>query len=113
MKLSTLIDGLDIKRIAGDIEIEINGLAQNSKLVKPGDLFVSIEGFVVDGHEYISEAISKGAKAIVVQKDISLNQDCLLYTSTYCIHALFSVKYKSAGNRKTTCQGKIFCLDCT
>ncbi len=75
MKLSTLIDGLDIKRIAGDIEIEINGLAQNSKLVKPGDLFVSIEGFVVDGHEYISEAISKGAKAIVVQKDISLNQD--------------------------------------
>ena len=75
MKLSTLIQGLPVENIKGNIEIEIDGLAQNSKLVQPGDLFVSIVGFTTDGHNYIPEAISKGAKAILVQKEIPINGD--------------------------------------
>jgi UDP-N-acetylmuramoyl-L-alanyl-D-glutamate--2,6-diaminopimelate ligase len=75
MKLSTLIQGLPVENIKGNREIEINGLAQNSKLVQPGDLFISITGFTTDGHNYIPEAISKGAKAILVQKEIPINSD--------------------------------------
>lgn len=37
----------------------------NSKLVKPGDIFVAIKGHTVDGHDYIEEAIKNGASKIV------------------------------------------------
>lgn len=75
MKLSTLIQGLPVEKVEGNLEIEIKGLAQNSKFVQPGDLFVSIVGFVADGHDYIAEAISKGAKAVLVQKEVPINSD--------------------------------------
>ena len=32
----------------------------NSRKVKPGDTFVAIKGFTVDGHDYIEEAIKNG-----------------------------------------------------
>lgn len=32
----------------------------NSKLVKPGQIFVAICGHTVDGHDYIEEAIKNG-----------------------------------------------------
>ena len=39
----------------------------NSKLVEPGDTFVAIKGNTVDGHQYIEEAINKGARFIVAE----------------------------------------------
>ncbi len=80
MKLSTLIQGLPVEKIKGNREIEIKGLAQNSKLVQPGDLFICIAGFVDDGHHYIPEAISRGANAIVVQKEVPINTDIATIT---------------------------------
>lgn len=38
----------------------------NSRLVKPGDTFVAIKGSVVDGHNYIEDAIKNGATTVVV-----------------------------------------------
>lgn len=70
MKLSDLIEDLPVRKIKGSTDIEITGLTQNSKLVEPGNLFACIVGFATDGHEYIPEAIGRGAKAILLQKDI-------------------------------------------
>ena len=53
-------------------DMDITGIATNSNLVKKGDLFVCIHGFYCDRHDYIEEAIRKGANAIVVDKDISI-----------------------------------------
>ena len=33
----------------------------NSRKIKPGDTFVAIKGFTVDGHDYIEDAIKAGA----------------------------------------------------
>ncbi len=46
------------------------------KKVREGDLFVAFKGLTRDGHTYISEAISKGAKAIVTEKPLE-PQRCL------------------------------------
>jgi len=75
VKLSELIKDLSIDKVYGSTDIEIKGISQNSKTVKDGYLFVCIEGFVVDGHVYISEAIKNGARAILLQKDINIDKN--------------------------------------
>ena len=42
----------------------------NSKLVKPGQTFVAIKGYTVDGHDYIEDAIKNGATAIIAEKEV-------------------------------------------
>ncbi len=56
-----------------DIEDDrlITGIKINSKEVEKGDLFVCTMGVNVDRHEYIDEAIAKGAVAIVVSREIA------------------------------------------
>ncbi len=75
MRLTTLIQDLPVKKIQGNAEIEIRSITQNSKEVKPGSLFVCIPGFIVDGHDYIPEALARGAKALIVEREIPLNSD--------------------------------------
>jgi len=50
---------------AGDMKIDINKIEFDSRLIRPGDLFVAIKGTQTDGHEYIYSAIEKGAIAII------------------------------------------------
>ena len=47
---------------------ESPGLCTDSRLVKAGDIFVAVKGTVYDGHEFIDEALARGAKYIVCQK---------------------------------------------
>lgn len=70
MKLSTLIQPLMIKQERGDMDTEISGIQIDSRKVKPGDLFVARVGFTADGHDFIDQAIEKGAKALLVQKEV-------------------------------------------
>lgn len=44
------------------------GLCTDSRLVETGDIFVALEGTVCNGHDFIDEAVSRGAKYIVSQK---------------------------------------------
>ncbi len=46
----------------------INRIFINSKEVKPNSLFIAIKGTRVDGHDYIEDAIKKGAKFIVCEQ---------------------------------------------
>ena len=49
-------------------EIEVTSLHYNTRDVRPGGLFVAIEGFSTDGHRYIQDAVDMGAVAVVAQK---------------------------------------------
>lgn len=49
-----------------------SGIADNSKNVKKGFVFVAMRGIKSDGHNYINEAIKNGATLIVGEKDINL-----------------------------------------
>ena len=42
----------------------------NSKLIKPGQTFVAIKGYTVDGHDYIEDAIKNGATAVIAEKNV-------------------------------------------
>lgn len=73
MRLAEIIKGLELVRVRGRLDIEVRGIAYNSKKVCPDFIFVAVEGLRLDGHSFIGEAISKGARAIVVSKDIDIN----------------------------------------
>ena len=70
MKLSELITNLDTKEIIGDLNLNIKGIYHDSREVKRDFLFVCIKGFTSDGHNFIDEAIKKGAVALVVKEKI-------------------------------------------
>ncbi len=68
MKLLDLITALDGAQVLSHTEAAITGIAADSRQVKPGDLFVSIPGARVDGHQFIHQAIERGAVAVVVER---------------------------------------------
>ena len=58
------IDFSDVPRI------EILHIESDSRLIKPGDLFVALEGGSTDGHNFINAAIANGAAAAVGRKPV-------------------------------------------
>ncbi|MFO7712802.1 UDP-N-acetylmuramoyl-L-alanyl-D-glutamate--2,6-diaminopimelate ligase [Desulfosarcina sp.] len=50
--------------------LEITAVHYDSRLIKPGGLFVAIPGFTTDGHHYIQDAVDRGALAVVAQKPV-------------------------------------------
>ncbi len=69
MKLKQIIaevGDIDAEKVA---DRDISGIAYDSRRVTPGMIFVAIPGRNVDGHEYISKAISRGAAAVICQSD--------------------------------------------
>src|SRR6185503_11670006 len=51
-------------------DIRITGISIDSRLVKPGHLFVAMRGGSTDGHDFIPKAIENGAVAIVGDQDL-------------------------------------------
>ncbi|WP_243298934.1 UDP-N-acetylmuramoyl-L-alanyl-D-glutamate--2,6-diaminopimelate ligase [Bacillus litorisediminis] len=62
--------GNDIISLSNIHDLEITGITDNSKDIKKGYLFIAIKGYSSDGHEYIEEAVQKGASAIIGEKKI-------------------------------------------
>jgi UDP-N-acetylmuramoyl-L-alanyl-D-glutamate--2,6-diaminopimelate ligase len=67
MFLRELLSELSFARLEGDERAEVMGLTYDSRRVRPGDLFVAIRGFHVDGHDFIPEAMQRGATTIVAE----------------------------------------------
>ena len=72
MKLKEILKGLDVLSTTGDLNIDIDNIAYDSRKVGKNTLFICIKGFNSDGHKYIESAIEKGAKAFLVEDDINI-----------------------------------------
>ncbi len=68
MKLSQLLENVEILNTNVDLTMEITSVAYDSRKVTPGCLFVAITGFATDGNRYIPMALEKGAVAVVTAK---------------------------------------------
>ncbi len=61
-KLNELIDT--------KIDVEIKGIKTNSKEIEKNDLFICTDRGTLDRHQFIDDAIEKGASAVIVKKDV-------------------------------------------
>ena len=68
MKLKELLADIDVLEANADLSMEIAGVSYDSRLTKPGDLFVAITGYETDGHRFIPAALEKGAACVLCQR---------------------------------------------
>ena len=68
MKLSKLLQEVEVLRSQVEGDPEIGEVRYDSRAVQPGDLFVAIRGFATDGHKYIASALENGAAAVVCEQ---------------------------------------------
>jgi len=66
--LGELIAGVSGARVVGDAQIEIAEVREDSRQVKPGDLFVAIPGALADGRRFLADAAARGASALVIEE---------------------------------------------
>jgi len=64
MKLLELLRGVDVRAEVTDVDI--TSVTADSRLVKPGALFVAIPGTAMDGAKFVPQALEKGAAAVVL-----------------------------------------------
>lgn len=67
MDLKKLLSVCGPHEVRGSTEIKVTGISYDSRSVVPGDMFFAIPGFATDGRQYVSEAIQKGATALVFE----------------------------------------------
>lgn len=60
----------------------VTGISYDSRNIKPGDIFVCLTGEKTDGHSFVKEAESKGAKVIIAQKKIETTLPVLYVDDT-------------------------------
>ncbi|MDD5622099.1 MAG: UDP-N-acetylmuramoyl-L-alanyl-D-glutamate--2,6-diaminopimelate ligase [Actinomycetota bacterium] len=69
--MDNVLKEINYKKICGNTEMDIKSLSINSKNELKDSLFIAIDGFKQDGHDYVKEAASNGAIASIVQKKVS------------------------------------------
>ncbi|NLW55395.1 MAG: UDP-N-acetylmuramoyl-L-alanyl-D-glutamate--2,6-diaminopimelate ligase [Firmicutes bacterium] len=72
MKLKTILEGIPVLDVTGDLETEISAVVLNSQQVTPGTLFIALQGSRHDGHQFVAEAIARGAAAVMVERTVDV-----------------------------------------
>ena len=88
MTLSKLLEGVPVIKMLQTMygkmvvtqEIEIRGIQYDSRKVERDNVFVAIRGAATDGHQYINQAVAKGATVVVVEDDQALSDSFFVHT---------------------------------
>ena len=74
-KLIDILENVDYELVKGSIEVDIKDIKDNSQKVEDGDLFIALVGTTADSHKFIPSAIKQGAKVIVIERDVEIDED--------------------------------------
>ena len=73
MQLASIVKDLEFELVKGDLNIDVEAVAFDSREVVQNSVFVAVSGFTVDGHSFIPKAVSLGATAVIVEKDVQVD----------------------------------------
>ncbi|QNL43651.1 UDP-N-acetylmuramoyl-L-alanyl-D-glutamate--2,6-diaminopimelate ligase [Oscillibacter hominis] len=68
MKLKELLRDIIVLDTNADGDLEITGVSYDSRKTRPGDLFVAMPGYSMDGHAFIGKAAAAGAACVLCER---------------------------------------------
>jgi UDP-N-acetylmuramoyl-L-alanyl-D-glutamate--2,6-diaminopimelate ligase len=72
IELERLSQAVHAERTVNPAPVTVTDLAYDARRVEPGALFVCVPGLKADGHDFASEAVAKGAAALLVERPLEL-----------------------------------------
>src|SRR5438067_10332062 len=83
MQLKTLVAALSPRQIIGPLDRVVESIAYDSRRVQRNGLFVALRGEKSDGHQFIEQAVEKGATVIVTEQEVqSPRATCVVVDNT-------------------------------
>ena len=58
------------KLLGTPLDLKVKGVSIDSRTLEKGELFLALKGPSFDGHDFIEEALKRGASSFVVEKKI-------------------------------------------
>ena len=71
VELARIAETLAPSQVVGDLHVEIDDLAYDTRVLQPGALFFCVPGARFDGHDLAERAIEAGAAALVVERPVA------------------------------------------
>ena len=65
--LQSILFGVSLREVVGTTDLQVSDIQIDSRKIASGCVFVAIKGVQVDGHNFITTAIDKGATVIVCE----------------------------------------------
>lgn len=90
MKLRELAELIVGAKIQGDPETIVQRIQADSRQLKRGDLFLCLRGHTVDGHDFIDEALRKGASALVTERSVAADVPQIIVKNSREAMAVFA-----------------------
>ncbi len=88
MRLRRLLTTLEDVQVFNFVDRNIDEVTSDSRKAAGGSVFVAIRGAVADGHDFIEEAIERGAQVVVAQEKVNVPNDICLITAPNTRHVL-------------------------
>src|SRR5207302_9929534 len=103
MQLKTLVDGIPVRQIIGTLDRPVESIAYDSRRAQRNGLFVALRGGKSDGHQFIAQAVEKGASVIVAEREQKYPRaTCLVVeNSRTALADLSRLSYGPPGDRLT------------
>src|SRR4029453_11326172 len=101
MQLKTLLSATAVRQIIGTPDRTVENIAYDSRRVQRNGMFVALRGEKSDGHEFIGQAIEKGASVIVAEREEqNPRATCLVVENTRTALADFAATFYGYPGRK-------------
>jgi UDP-N-acetylmuramoyl-L-alanyl-D-glutamate--2,6-diaminopimelate ligase len=83
MQLKTLLAAIPVRQIIGTLDRPVESIAYDSRRVQKNGLFVAMRGEKVDGHDFMGQAVEKGASVILAEREEKhLRATCVVVENT-------------------------------
>jgi len=89
--LSEVIEATHGRLLRGPEDLAFRQLYVDSRQVEPGGLFVALKGEQQDGHQYIGQAVERGAAGVLVERDPGPTQTAAVIEVADTRQALFDM----------------------
>ena len=103
MRLDEMLDRTDVD------PMQIDGICVDSREITPGDLFIAIKGSQFDGHDFVDQALQRGAVAVCAENEIARSYDIPIVVDPSLAKRLSAI----AGRFYDQPSANIFCIGVT